>query len=142
MDNFFSYPFIFFKITYNISMKKIVKDLVAIIIGSSLMALGIVLFLLPNQLSTGGFSGITTVLYYLFDLKIGTMTLVLNIPLFVFAFIKLGRSFFSKAVFGTISFSVLLNVFEAIFKDMHILTEDKLLSSIYGGLVVRNTELP
>jgi len=60
--------FIFPKITYNISMKKIIKDIFAIIIGSSLMALGIVLFLLPNQLSTGGFSGITTVLYYLFDL--------------------------------------------------------------------------
>lgn len=100
------------------------------------MALGVVLFLLPNQLSSGGFSGISTVLYYLFDFKIGTVTLLLNIPLFIFAFFRFGKSFFIKAVFGTVTLSILLNFFESILGDMPILTEDRLLASIYGGLVV------
>lgn len=104
------------------------------------MALGIVLFLLPNRLSSGGFSGITTILYYLFDLKIGTMTLLMNIPLFAIAFLKLGRDFFSKAIFGTISFSLLLNIFEKLFENMQILTDDRLLASIYGGIIVRSSE--
>lgn len=123
-------------------MKKYVIDFLAIILGASLMALGIVLFLLPNRLSSGGFSGITTILYYLFDLKIGTMTLLMNIPLFIIAFLKLGRDFFSKAIFGTISFSLLLNIFEKLFENMQILTDDRLLASIYGGIVVRSSEQP
>lgn len=121
-------------------MKSFVKNIFFIIIGTSLMALGVVLFLLPNQLSSGGFSGITTILYYLFGFKVGTMTLILNIPLFAIAFFKFGKPFFSRAVFGTVSFSVLLNLFQSIFANVNIVTHDKLLASIYGGLVVRNSE--
>lgn len=117
-------------------MKKIIVDYILIILGCTFMSLGIVLFLLPNQLSSGGFSGITTVLYYLFSFKIGTTTLLMNIPLFVISFFKLGKKFFAKAIFGTISFSLLLNAFESLFQDKIILTTDKLLASIYGGLVV------
>ncbi len=119
-------------------MKKIIKDYTLILIGCTLMALGIVLFLLPNQLSSGGFSGITTVLYYLFNLKIGTTTLLMNLPLFIIAFLRLGKNFFAKAVFGTISFSILLNIFESLLQNIEVLTTDKLLASIYGGLVVRS----
>lgn len=117
-------------------MKQTIKEYIFVTIGCTLMSLGVVLFLLPNQLSSGGFSGITTVLYYLFDLKIGTTTLLMNIPLFIIAYLKLGKSFFAKAVYGTITFSILLNVIESLIINMQVLTEDKLLASIYGGLVV------
>lgn len=120
-------------------MKKIIKEYILIIIGCIFMSLGIVLFLLPNQLSSGGFSGITTVLYYLFNFKIGTTTLLMNLPLFVIAFIRLGKKFFAKAIFGTISFSILLNIFESLLQNIKVLTTDKLLASIYGGLVVRGS---
>lgn len=123
-------------ISIGVFMKRNVIDFFAIILGTFIMALGIACFLLPNQLSSGGFSGITTVLYYLFDFKIGTTTLLMNIPLFIFAFFKLGRRFFIKAIFGTISFSMFLNFLEAVFKNVNVFTQDKLLSSIYGGLVV------
>lgn len=76
------------------------------------MALGVVLFLLPNQLSSGGFSGISTVLYYFFNFKIGTVTLLLNIPLFIIALFKLGKRFFVKAIFGTTVLSLMLDIFE------------------------------
>ena len=82
-------------------MKRILKEFILIIIGCMFMALGVVLFLLPNQLSSGGFSGISTVLYYFFKFKIGTVTLLLNIPLFLIALFKLGKRFFIKAIFGT-----------------------------------------
>lgn len=117
-------------------MKKLAKEYILIIIGCTLMSLGVVLFLLPNQLSSGGFSGITTVLYYLFDLKIGTTTLLMNIPLFIMAYFKIGKRFLVKAIFGTITFSLLLNTFESLLSNIPVFTQDKLLSSIYGGLVV------
>lgn len=117
-------------------MRKIIKEISIIIIGCTLMSLGIVMFLLPNQLSTGGFSGIATLLYYLFDFKIGTVTLILNIPVFITAYFKLGKNFLIRAIIGTVTLSILLDIFETIFKNIPVLTQDKLLSSIYGGLVV------
>lgn len=117
-------------------MKKNIKDIITIIVGCTLMALGVVLFLLPNQLSSGGFSGISTVLYYLFKFKIGTTTLILNLPLFIIAYFKIGKRFFAKAIIGTVVLSLLLNLFEALFQNSKVFTEDKLLASIYGGLII------
>ena len=46
------------------SIRKYISDYILIIIGTFLMAYSTALFLLPNQLSTGGFSGIATIAYY------------------------------------------------------------------------------
>ncbi len=119
-------------------MKRNIIDVIAIILGCTLMALGVVLFLLPNQLSSGGFSGITTVLYYLFGFKMGTTTLIMNVPLFIIAFFKFGKRFFVKALSGTIVFSILLNVLQHLFRSIEVITEDRLLASIYGGIIIRN----
>ncbi len=80
------------------NIKLFIKDTLITTVGCTFMALGIVLFLLPNQLSSGGFSGIATPLYYLFGFQIGTVTFLMNIPLFIIAYIKLGRRFFIKAI--------------------------------------------
>lgn len=77
---------------------KFLKETLITIVGCIFMALGVVLFLLPNQLSSGGFSGIATLLYYLFGFKVGTITLLMNIPLFIIAYIKLGKKFLIKAI--------------------------------------------
>lgn len=77
---------------------KFFKETLITITGCIFMALGVVLFLLPNQLSSGGFSGIATLLYYLFGFKVGTITLLMNIPLFIIAYIKLGKKFLIKAI--------------------------------------------
>lgn len=102
-----------------------------IIIGSLIMAIGTSFFLLPNQLSSGGFSGITTITYYLFGLPMGTVMIILNIPLFIIALIKLGKDFFIKAIIGTGMLSIFLNWFEG----ANAITDDRLLACIYGGIV-------
>lgn len=76
---------------------KFLKETLITFLGCALMAFGIVVFLLPNRLSSGGFSGIATIIYYIFGAKVGTTTLLMNIPLFIFAYIKLGKKFFIKA---------------------------------------------
>ncbi len=115
-----------------IKTKRIVEDIMKIIIGTITMAIGIDLFLLPNQLSTGGFSGIGTILYYIFGLPVGTTMLILNIPLFLIAFFKVGKKFFANAILGTISLSYFLNVFE----KFTPITNDKFLAFIYGSVIV------
>ncbi len=115
---------------YNIP--KIIIEIILTIIGSGIMAVGISLFLLPNQLSSGGIAGIATITYYLLKIPMGTMILLINIPLFLFSFFKIGKSFFIKSLIGTISLSYFIDFFD---KFEH-LTNDRLLACIYGGILI------
>ena len=47
------------------NIPKVVVEILGTILASAIMAIGIALFLLPNQLSSGGLAGIATVIYYL-----------------------------------------------------------------------------
>ena len=115
-----------------IVLKKYLKEGVEIIIGCILMALGTALFLLPNQLSSGGFAGISTIIYYLFNMPLGITMLILNIPLIILTIIKVGKEIAIKGIFGTIVLSTFIDIFE----KLKPLTEDRLLACIYGGILV------
>ena len=116
----------------NIFLKKWTKEILYLTVGCIIMAIGISLFLLPNQLSTGGFAGISTIIYYLFNLPLGVTMLCLNIPLFIMAYVKVGKETTIKGLIGT----VLLSFFIDIFDKIKPLTTDRLLACIYGGIFV------
>lgn len=108
------------------------KQAFLITLGSFIMAFGIDQFMMPNQLSTGGFSGIALIIYYLFGISLGTATLALNIPLFILSYFKIGKDFLLRAIFGTVLLSFFLNVLET----FPSLTNDKFLACIYGGVII------
>ena len=101
-------------------------------IGLLMMAIGIGSFLLPCKLSSGGFTGIGTILYYLFGISVGTVNLVLNLPLFIFAYRKLGKKFLLNLVIGT----SLLSFFIDYFQTQIQVVSDPFLSAVYGGIFV------
>lgn len=90
------------------------------------------MFLLPNQLSTGGITGIATIFYYLFQYPLGTVIFALNIPIFIWAFFKIGKNIVIKSIIGTSLLSVFINLFEKLPK----LTNDRFLACIYGGIFI------
>lgn len=101
------------------------------VVGSAVMAAGVSFFLLPNQLSSGGFSGIATITYYLFNFPMGIVIMALNVPLFLFSIFKLGKSFFAKSIIGTVSLSLFIDLFDM----FEPLTMDGFLACIYGGII-------
>lgn len=105
---------------------------VNLILGCALMGFSTGQFLLPNQLSTGGFSGIATILYYLLNINMGLSTILLNIPFLILAYIKLGKGFIIRAISGTL----LLAFFLSIFENLGPLTEDRFLGCVYGGIIM------
>ncbi len=113
------------------TIKNFIFQLVQIIFGTAIMAVSTSLILLPNQLSSGGFSGLATITYYLFKIPLGTTILVLNIPLFIISLIKSGKKFFVNAIIGTILLSTFLNIFD----KLKPLTTDRFLACIYGGII-------
>lgn len=113
-------------------IKKTIVESIGTITGAFIIAFGISLFLLPNQLSTGGFSGIATVTYYLFKIPMGIMTIILNIPLFIFSIYKIGKEFFFKTVLGTVSLSLFIDILD----KYKTVTTDRFLASVYGGVII------
>ena len=115
-----------------IKVKYLIIQAVQITTGTAIIAFGTSLFLLPNQLSAGGFSGIGTITYYLLGIPLGTTTLILNAPLFIMSLIKNGKKFFLNALMGTVLLSIFFNIFE----EFKPLTTDRFLACIYGGIII------
>lgn len=119
------------KVKRNLMIRKYSKDFLIITIGCFIMAMGTSLFLLPNQLSSGGFAGISTILYYLFKLPLGTTMFFLNIPLLIWAFFKISKELFFKSIIGTIVLAVFIDLLDTV----KAFTDDRLLACIYGGIL-------
>lgn len=114
------------------SIKKIIIEILGTIFASFIMAIGISLFLLPNQLSSGGIAGIATIFYYLINIPMGKTILLINIPLFLVSIYKMGKSFFFKSIIGTLSLSFFIDVLD----KFEPLTTDRFLACIYGGIII------
>lgn len=117
---------------FKLLMKKYTFEILLIMLGAAIMSVATALFLLPNQLSSGGFSGIATITYYLFNWKMGTVILLLNIPFFILAFIRIGKEFIFKSIVGTIALSIFIDFFD----QFNPLTTDRFLACIYGGILI------
>lgn len=103
-----------------------------IIIGCALAGFGTANFLLPNQISSGGFAGIATIIYYFFNIKMGTTIIILNLPIFIIGYIKFGKTFILKTIFATFLYSKFIDLFSM----LDFGTEDRFLGSIYGGILI------
>ena len=119
-----------------ITEKQTTKNLVAeyffVILGAAVVALGFNLFLFPNQVASGGVSGIRTILHGLFGWNAGLVQYAFNIPLFIAGVLILGKSFGFKSLLGTLA----LPFFVILTEDMEVATTEPLLAAIFGGIVV------
>ena len=113
-------------------LKRVIIEILGTIIGSFIMAIGVSLFLLPNQLSSGGVAGIATITYYLFNIPMGTMMILINVPLFLVSIFKMGKYFFVKSMIGTVTLSIFIDFLD----KFKALTEDRFLACVYGGIIL------
>lgn len=112
------------------------KDNIAVLIktvvGCAIFALGFDLLLIPNDLNAGGISGLAMVFVHLTNLgSIGTITAVINLPLFILAGVKIGRKFFVTSLWGMLLSSLFIDLFTMI---PHPNTEP-LIGALYGGVI-------
>ena len=113
-------------------IRKAIIEVGGTLIGALIMAFGISSFLLPNQLSSGGFTGIATITYYLLKIPMGVMIMALNVPLFLLAGYRLGKEFFIKSLIGTVSLSIFIDILD----KYQPVTTDRFLACIYGGVLI------
>src|SRR3954471_13200750 len=108
------------------------KNIIFILLGAAIFSFGIVHFNMQNNLSEGGFTGITLLLFFLFNWDPSYVNLILNIPLFFVGWKLLGRSVFLYTLIGTVSVSVFLWIFQRYQIDMP-LNDDMTLAALFAG---------
>ena len=104
----------------------------ATVIGSVIFSAGFAFFLQPNDMSPGGISGLALVIVELLGFgTVGTLSIFINLPLFVLGGMKIGKRFFMGSLLGMLLSSVLIDAFAAI----HLPAVEPLMGVIYGGVV-------
>ncbi len=102
-----------------------------IALGCVVGALAYPLFLVPNNIAPGGLTGIATILHFLINTPVGTVSLLLNIPLFLIGYRAMGRIFVFRSLVATVLFSLLID-----WLKVPPMTSDILLSSLFGGILL------
>ena len=113
-----------------IDMLQKMKKYITITIGTFLYSAGISLLLDPNNLAPGGVSGISIILNKLTPVTTGTWILLINIPLLIIGWIRLG----SKMMLGTVYATVLSSFFTNLLTLLPPLTDDILVAALLGSL--------
>ncbi|MDX1806203.1 MAG: YitT family protein [Paenisporosarcina sp.] len=103
-----------------------------IITGAVLMAMGIELFLVPNQLLDGGIVGISIILSHLTGIQIGLFIFLLNIPFFFIGYKQIGKTFALSTVLGITVLSICTYFLHPVAR----FTDDLLLATVFGGIVL------
>lgn len=114
------------------SLQSLVNEYLFVIFGAAVIALGFNLFLFPNQIASGGVSGISTILHGLFGWNAGVIQYAFNIPLFIAGVVVLGKKFGFKSLVGTLA----LPFFVILTESIDAWTLNPLLGAIFGGIVV------
>ncbi len=117
---------------------KNVRQYIEMTIGIIMMAVGVYFFKIPNGFSTGGVSGIATVLGEVFSekqlgfLTPGTIIIILNVLLLLLGYLFLGRSFGIKTVYCSLVYSAIIWILERVLPLSGSLTGQPFLELIYG----------
>lgn len=107
-------------------------EYIYIIIGAAIIAVGFNVFLLPNEIASGGVSGISTILKGLFNWNPGYVQYAFNIPLFIAGVIFLGKQFGARSLVGTLT----LPLFVLLTASWEPATLNPLLGALFGGISV------
>ncbi|PRO66831.1 YitT family protein [Alkalicoccus urumqiensis] len=115
---------------------KHIRNIFFILLGTAIVSFGLVYFNMENNLADGGFTGITLVLFFLFDWNPAYSNIWLNIPLFIIGWKVLSRTAFIYTIIGTAGLSLFLWFFQ-VFQVVSLpLQDDMTLAALFAGVCI------
>lgn len=115
--------------------KKYIKNLFYILAGNTIYAAAVVMFILPNNLITGGTTGLALFFNHQFNIPITLFVSVFNIAMFALGFFVLGKTFALTTIISTFYYPFIFGVLEQI-PALQGITNDHLLAVICGGIMI------
>lgn len=113
-------------------VRESIMEYVYVVVGAAIIAIGFNVFLLPNQVASGGVSGISTILHGLFGWNPGFVQYAFNVPLFIAGVLLLGKKFGIKSFIGTVTLPLIV----LLTNSWGPWTDNPLLGALFGGIVV------
>ncbi len=114
-----------------------VKDYVLVIVGALLQAVGTWLFIIPGELVSGGVFGLAQIIYYKFDIPVGVVAILFNLPLFALGWKYLGGFKFAiRTVLSIVISSVAIDILVNIESLNFSITQEPFLNTLFGGVFV------
>ena len=106
--------------------------IIATVFGSTVFAVGFAFFLLPGDMNAGGISGLAQVISHLLGFgSVGTLSILINLPLFILGGMKIGKRFFAGSLLGMVLSSVLIDALAGLV----VLQMEPLVAVLYGGVL-------
>lgn len=118
-------------------MKKgrLALEILTIMLGNFIYAVGIVFFIMPSGLITGGTTGIAIAVNHYTKLPISSIVLAFNVIMFVIGLFVLGKKFALTTLISTLFFPFSLEVLQKLFANI-VITDDIFLCTIFGGICI------
>lgn len=117
-----------------LKIKNFCVDLIYDLVGSVLFAIGIVCFVNPANLAPGGMSGIAILLNYLWQLPIGLMSVLLNVPLLILSYMFLGRALTFKTIKSLVISSIMVDM--VVTELVPVYVGDRMIGAVFGGILM------
>jgi len=102
-------------------------------LGAVLYALSVDMFTSPNNIAPGGVTGISTILNSLFDLPIGMMMMIINIPIFILGGIFIGWKYIGRSL---VCLALVSSAIDLLDPYLPVYQGDLMLASIFGGIIM------
>jgi uncharacterized membrane-anchored protein YitT (DUF2179 family) len=112
--------------------RELLKDLLYYIVASVLCAVSVRMFTAPNHIAPGGVTGLSTVINYLFGFPIGMMSLLLNIPIFIWAILQIGYKLVGKTIVATVFVACAIDLLSIVIPPY---SGNPMLAAIFGGFL-------
>lgn len=109
-----------------------VSRILFMIIGSILVAVGLEIFLIPNNIIDGGMTGISIMASYLTKVQLGVFTFLFNLPFVIIGYRQIGKTFAISTIFSVICLSIVVTLLHPV----PGITQDVLLATIFGGIII------
>ena len=114
---------------------KDIKVIIGILVGNTLYALAVAMFILPNDLITGGTTGIALFLNTTLNIPVTLFVSIFNICMFLLGWKILGKKFALTTLISSFYYPFILGILENIFKN-EIMSNDTLLCVIFAGIMI------
>ena len=117
------------------NVSKLIKQVSIIIVGLTIYAFGLAVFVLPTDMIAAGTTGMALLAQRLWGIPISTFVAVFNVLMFGLGFIELGKTFALTTLVATFYYPVILDVAIAVVGDM-VITQDPMLCAIFSGIII------
>lgn len=111
------------------------KNILIILVGNTIYALAVVMFILPNTLITGGTTGIGLFFLHQFGISVETIIIITNVLMFLLGIWVLGVKFALTTLISTFYYPVILGILQK-YPQLKIVTTDPILAVIFGGILI------